>query len=180
MNKKLILILTTVIMLGIFTDAKAQWKFQFSVERNEDIHSFEQDGETNYQFQSQNLWFLAFEHEPSLIAIGAYVGGHDNYFVWSDPGDNSRGLYLSLPVPYLTGMLRKNGLPTLHINSRIKAIGAPIGREGIWEYYNVNLEVRGKLVRIGDNGSLKFGVTLGREWNSPSVGGKLLFTLSKN
>ena len=178
-TKLLILIITCLGLIGL-TPAKAQWKFQFSYELNTDIHSFDYEGNTAYEFHSQNLWFIAFEHETSLIAIGAYAGGTDNYFVWSDPGDNSRGLYLSLPVPYLTSLLRSNHLPTLHVNNRLKLLGEKIGKQGIWRYYNVNLEVRAKLATVGENGSLKLGITLGHENECASVGGKLLFTLSKN
>lgn len=177
-TKLLILIIICLGLIGM-TPVNAQWKFQFSYELNTDIHSFDHEGNTAYQFHSQNLWFIAFEHEPTLIAIGAYTGGTDNYFVWSDPGDNSRGIYLSLPIPYLTSTLRKNGLPTLHVNNRIKVLGSPIGLEGIWRYYNLNVEIRGKILNVGDNGSLMFGMTWGHEWNCWSVGGKLLFTLSK-
>lgn len=169
-----------LIFLSLYFTVDAQWKFQFCMERNIDIHSFDHESHTAYEFHSQNLWFIVFEHEPTLIAIGAYTGGADNYLIYSDPGDNSRGLYLSLPVPYLTSLLRSKDLPTLHINNRLKLLGEKIGKQGIWRYYNVSLEVRAKLATVGENGSLKLGITLGHENECASVGGKLLFTLSKN
>lgn len=135
MKTKLLILIAILLALMYVTPAKAQFKLHFEFSQDKMVHTnknavYPNTGKVDYSIHTDNVWIIGARNKS--VIIGLFKSGHENWFIYSDPGNrNATGFYFQHGLPLLNKINEKL---LFSVGHRFKVIGEPIG-EGIFQYY---------------------------------------------